>query len=134
MPTQPTTAMILAAGFGVRMRPLTDTMPKPLVPVAGKPLLDHVLDRLADAGVTKAVVNVHYLPDQIVQHVANRKQPHVVISDERDVVLGTGQLDWPAILKTARATGVKWYFIEDEAATASTQIPESLKYLENVRW
>ena len=90
MPTQPTTAMILAAGFGVRMRPLTDTMPKPLVPVAGKPLLDHVLDRLADAGVTKAVVNVHYLPDQIVQHVANRKQPHVVISDERDVVLGTG--------------------------------------------
>ena len=87
---QPTTAMILAAGLGVRMRPLTDKMPKPLVRVAGKPLLDHVLDRLADAGVTKAVVNVHYLPDQITQHVANRKQPHVVISDERDVVLGTG--------------------------------------------
>ena len=90
MMIQPTTAMILAAGFGVRMRPLTDIMPKPLVRVAGKPLLDHVLDRLADAGVTKAVVNVHYLPDQITQHVANRKQPHVVISDERDVVLGTG--------------------------------------------
>ena len=82
--------MILAAGFGVRMRPLTDKMPKPLVPVAGKPLLDHVLDRLGEAGVTKAVVNVHYLPDQIVRHVANRKQPQVVISDERDVVLGTG--------------------------------------------
>jgi MurNAc alpha-1-phosphate uridylyltransferase len=90
MPIQPTTAMILAAGFGVRMRPLTDKMPKPLVPVAGKPLLDHVLDRVAEAGVTKAVVNVHYLPDQIVRHVANRKQPTVVISDERDVVLGTG--------------------------------------------
>ncbi len=90
MPIQPTTAMILAAGFGVRMRPLTDKMPKPLVPVAGKPLLDHVLDRLGEAGVTKAVVNVHYLPDQIVQHVANRKQPLVIISDERDVVLGTG--------------------------------------------
>ncbi len=90
MPVQPTTAMILAAGFGVRMRPLTEKLPKPLVSVAGKPLLDHVLDRVADAGVTKAVVNVHYLPDQIVRHVANRKQPHVIISDERDVVLGTG--------------------------------------------
>ena len=82
--------MILAAGLGVRMRPLTEKIPKPLVPVAGKPLLDHVLDRLADAGVTKAVVNVHYLPDQIIQHVADRAQPHVIISDERDVVLGTG--------------------------------------------
>lgn len=82
--------MILAAGLGVRMRPLTESMPKPLVPVAGKPLLDHVLDRLADAGVTKAVVNVHYLPDQIIQHVATRRQPAVVISDERGAVLGTG--------------------------------------------
>ena len=90
MSIQPTTAMILAAGLGTRMRPLTDKMPKPLVRVAGKPLLDHVLDRLGDVGVTKAVVNVHYLPDKIVQHVANRKQPQVVISDERDVVLGTG--------------------------------------------
>lgn len=82
--------MILAAGLGVRMRPLTENMPKPLVSVAGKPLLDHVLDRLADAGVTKAVVNVHYLPDQIIQHVAARRQPTVVISDERGAVLGTG--------------------------------------------
>ena len=90
MPVQPTTAMVLAAGFGLRMRPLTDKMPKPLVPVAGKPLLDHVLDRLAEVGVTSAVVNVHYLPDQIVQHVASRAQPRVLISDERDVVLGTG--------------------------------------------
>lgn len=90
MPTRPTTAMVLAAGLGLRMRPLTERMPKPLVSVAGKPLLDHVLDRLADVGVTDAVVNVHYLPDQIVQHVAGRKSPRVVISDERDVVLGTG--------------------------------------------
>lgn len=82
--------MILAAGLGLRMRPLTDKTPKPLVPVAGKPLLDHVLDRLAEAGVAKAVVNVHYLPDQIIQHVADRERPHVMISDERDVVLGTG--------------------------------------------
>lgn len=82
--------MILAAGLGVRMRPLTDKMPKPLVPVAGKPLLDHVLDRLTDVGVTKVIVNVHYLPDQIIGHVASRKQPNVIISDERDAVLGTG--------------------------------------------
>jgi MurNAc alpha-1-phosphate uridylyltransferase len=82
--------MVLAAGFGTRMRPLTDKMPKPLVEVAGKPLLDHVLDRLADAHVATAVVNVHYLGDQIISHVANRQKPRVVISDERKEVLGTG--------------------------------------------
>jgi MurNAc alpha-1-phosphate uridylyltransferase len=82
--------MVLAAGLGTRMRPLTDTMPKPMVPVAGKPLLDHVLDRLAEVHVATAVVNVHYLPDQIVRHVKGRATPRVVISDERDMVLGTG--------------------------------------------
>jgi N-acetyl-alpha-D-muramate 1-phosphate uridylyltransferase len=90
MPVKPTRAMVLAAGFGVRMRPLTDRMPKPLVTVAGSPLLDHVLDKLANAGVSEAVVNVHYLPDQIIDHVAQRSRPRVIISDERDVVLGTG--------------------------------------------
>ena len=82
--------MVLAAGMGVRMRPLTDTMPKPLVPVAGKPLLDHVLDRLAAAGVEYAVVNVHYLGEQIIAHVAGRTRPRVAISDERGLLLGTG--------------------------------------------
>jgi MurNAc alpha-1-phosphate uridylyltransferase len=82
--------MVLAAGLGVRMRPLTDHMPKPLVRVAGKALLDYVLDRLAEVGVTEAVVNVHYLPDQIIDHVAARTQPRVLISDERAEVLGTG--------------------------------------------
>lgn len=90
MSVKPTKAMILAAGLGLRMRPLTERMPKPMVPVAGKPLLDHVLDKLADAGVGEAVVNVHYLPDQIIDHVATRSHPRVIISDERDVVLGTG--------------------------------------------
>jgi N-acetyl-alpha-D-muramate 1-phosphate uridylyltransferase len=90
MPVKPTKAMVLAAGLGIRMRPLTDHMPKPLVRVAGRTLLDHVLDKLGDSGVSEAVVNVHYLPDQIVDHVGARKRPRVIISDERDEVLGTG--------------------------------------------
>ena len=90
MASYPRTAMVLAAGLGTRMRPLTDTMPKPLVPVAGKPLIDHVLDRLAATGVDRAVVNVHYLADQIIAHTAARAKPRVTISDERGVLLGTG--------------------------------------------
>ena len=90
MSVTPSKAMVLAAGFGLRMRPLTERMPKPLVTVAGKPLLDHVLDKLADAGVNDAVVNVHYLPDQIIDHVKGRARPRITISDERDAVLGTG--------------------------------------------
>src|SRR5579863_3620193 len=90
MSVQPDKAMVLAAGLGLRMRPLTNTMPKPLVSVAGQPLLDHVLDKLAGAGVSEAVVNVHYLPDQIIEHVKTRSRPRVIISDERDQVLGTG--------------------------------------------
>jgi MurNAc alpha-1-phosphate uridylyltransferase len=90
MPVNPTKAMVLAAGLGARMRPLTDHIPKPLVRVAGRALLDHALDRLADAGVSEAVVNVHYLPDLIIDHTAGRSRPRVIISDERDRVLGTG--------------------------------------------
>jgi MurNAc alpha-1-phosphate uridylyltransferase len=90
MPAKPKTAMVLAAGLGLRMRPITDTIPKPLVRVAGRALLDHVLDKLAEAGVEKAVVNVHYLPDQIIRHVADRRHPRIVISDERNEILGTG--------------------------------------------
>ena len=86
----PRTAMVLAAGLGERMRPLTDKLPKPLVPVAGKPLLDHVLDRLAAQGVERAVVNVHYLADLIEKHLASRKAPQIVISDERGKLLNTG--------------------------------------------
>src|SRR3982751_6739983 len=90
MSIKPVKAMVLDAGFGVRMRPLTDHTPKPLVQVAGRALLDHVLDKLGNAGVTEAVVNVHYLPDQIIDHTASRQHPRVTISDERDQVLGTG--------------------------------------------
>lgn len=84
------TAMVLAAGLGTRMRPLTLTRPKPLIEVGGKSLLDHTLDRLADAGVGEAVVNAHYLADQIEAHVAGRRRPRIAISDERAQLLDTG--------------------------------------------
>lgn len=90
MTANPEVAMVLAAGLGRRMRPITDIMPKPLVRVAGRPLLDWSLDSLAAAGVRKAVVNVHHFAEQIVAHVAARKAPSVVISDERDVLLDSG--------------------------------------------
>jgi MurNAc alpha-1-phosphate uridylyltransferase len=86
----PRTAMVLAAGLGERMRPLTERMPKPLVQVAGKPLIEHVLDQLEAAGVQTAVVNVHYLADQIEKRLAARAKPRIVFSDERGKLLGTG--------------------------------------------
>jgi MurNAc alpha-1-phosphate uridylyltransferase len=85
----PRRAMVLAAGVGSRMRPLTDRLPKPLVEVAGRPLIDHVLDRLAAAGVDLAVVNVHHFADQIERHLASRRRPSIVISDERERLLDT---------------------------------------------
>jgi N-acetyl-alpha-D-muramate 1-phosphate uridylyltransferase len=86
----PRNAMVLAAGLGTRMRPLTDTRPKPLVEVAGRALIDHVLDRLADAGVERAVVNVHHFAEQIERHLAQRTRPRIAMSDERGLLLGTG--------------------------------------------
>lgn len=84
-------AMVLAAGMGTRMRPLTDTLPKPLVEVAGRPLIDHVLDRVAEAGIPDAVVNVHHHADLLEQHLRARGgAPRIHISDERDALLETG--------------------------------------------
>lgn len=84
------TAMVMAAGLGKRMRPLTASQPKPLVRLAGKPLVDHALDRLAENGVARAVVNVHYLADALEAHVVERSLPKVSISDEREELLETG--------------------------------------------
>ncbi len=90
MSNLPGTSMIMAAGKGTRMMPLTATRPKPLVTVAGETLLDHVLHLLADAGVGRIVVNVHYLPDQIEAHLAAEERFQVTISDERALLRDTG--------------------------------------------
>jgi MurNAc alpha-1-phosphate uridylyltransferase len=82
--------MVLAAGLGTRMRPLTDHRPKPLVEVAGRTLIDRVLDRLAAAGVRRAVVNIHHFADQMLVHLAARADLEIVISDERDALLDSG--------------------------------------------
>jgi len=95
---RPTTAMVLAAGLGTRMRPLTDDRPKALVEVGGRALIDHVLDRLVAAGVTRAVVNVHWFADRLEAHLKRRDDLQIVISDERAELLETG-----GGLKAARA-------------------------------
>jgi MurNAc alpha-1-phosphate uridylyltransferase len=86
----PKSAIVLAAGLGTRMRPYNGHIPKPLVTVGGKSLIDYGLDRLADSGVEQAVVNVHHLADAVERHLASRQRPRIVISDEREALLGTG--------------------------------------------
>jgi N-acetyl-alpha-D-muramate 1-phosphate uridylyltransferase len=86
----PASAMVLAAGLGTRMRPYNGHVPKPLVEIGGKSLIDYALDRLAEAGVARAVVNVHHLADAVERHLAARKRPQIVVSDERAGLLGTG--------------------------------------------
>lgn len=80
----------MGAGLGTRMRPLTDDRPKPLVTVGGKPLIDHAIDRLAAAGVTRIVVNLHYRGDMLRAHLAARQDVEIVFSDESDLLLDTG--------------------------------------------
>lgn len=90
MTLMPTTAMVLAAGLGTRMRPLTDTTAKPLLQVAGKALMDYLLDALVAAGVQRCVVNVHWCAEQVEAHLSGRTDVEIILSDERDGVLETG--------------------------------------------
>ncbi len=85
-----TNAMLLAAGLGTRMRPITNRMPKPLVPIAGKPMIDYVLDTLAEAGVERAVVNVHHFAEQMEAHLAGYRGLEILISDERAQLMNSG--------------------------------------------
>lgn len=107
MSVAPDTAMVFAAGLGTRMRPVTDAIPKPLVRVAGRALIDHMLDRLAESGVKRAVVNVHYKGDQIVRHLAGRTRPEIVISDESAELLDQGG----GIMKALPHLGTKPFLI-----------------------
>jgi N-acetyl-alpha-D-muramate 1-phosphate uridylyltransferase len=89
MSAPPKSAMVLAAGLGLRLRPITDTVPKPLVPLGGRTLLDHALDRLEAAGVERAVVNAHYRSEMLTRHLAGRRTPAITLSVE-DELLETG--------------------------------------------
>ncbi len=103
----PETAMILAAGLGMRMRPITETVPKPLVTVAGRPMIDYVLDSLHAAGVRRIVVNAHHLADQLVAHLSSRAGDAVEISDERDRLLESGG----AVVKALPVLGPDPFYI-----------------------
>jgi N-acetyl-alpha-D-muramate 1-phosphate uridylyltransferase len=99
--------MVLAAGLGKRLRPVTDTLPKPLVKIGGKPMIDWGLDSLEEAGVERAVVNVHYLADQVEAHLADRTCPHIVFSDEREILLESGG----GIIKALPLLGENAFFL-----------------------
>lgn len=103
----PDTVMVFAAGLGKRMRPITDRIPKPLVKIAGRTMLDHMLDRFAEIGIKRAIVNVHYLADQLERHLLERKAPEIIISDERDKLLDQGG----GIKKVLPLIGDKPFFI-----------------------
>ena len=90
MPQRITTSMLLAAGLGTRMAPAGDGLPKPLVKLNGKALIDHVLDRHAEAGVARAIVNLHFKADLLETHLSARRAPEIEFSDERGLLLDTG--------------------------------------------
>lgn len=111
-----TTAMLLSAGLGTRMRPLTDTRPKALVEVGGRALVDRALDKLVAQGVTRAVVNVHHFADLMEAHVRARKDIEIVISDERDLLLETGG----GVMKALDLLGDDPFFVVNTDVTWAT--------------
>lgn len=114
--TRITTAMLLAAGLGTRMKPLTDTRPKPLIEVGGRTLLDRVLDKLVIQGVTRAIVNVHHFADMMAAHVGKRTDIEIIVSDERDVLLETGG----GVIKALPLLGDDPFFVINTDVTWAT--------------
>ena len=108
--------MLLAAGLGTRMKPLTDTRPKPLIEVGGRTLVDRVLDKLVAQGVTRAIVNVHYFPDMLAAHVLKRTDIEIIVSDERDEVLETGG----GVIKALPLLGDDAFFVINTDVTWAT--------------
>jgi N-acetyl-alpha-D-muramate 1-phosphate uridylyltransferase len=105
----PRSAMYLAAGLGERMRPLTNDRPKPLVPLSGRPQIDYALERLRDAGVTRVVINLHYLGAMIRDHLRTWTQPEIVFSDESDQLLGPGG----GVVKALPLLGEQAFFVHN---------------------
>lgn len=110
------TAMLLAAGLGTRMKPLTDNCPKPLIEVSGRTLVDRVLDKLVAQGVYRAVVNVHYLADMMREHLKQRKDIEIIISDESDLLLETGG----GVVKALPLLGDEPFFVINTDVTWAT--------------
>ncbi len=123
----PHTAMLLAAGLGTRMRPLTDNCPKPLIKVQDRPLIEWVMAPLVAAGVRRIVINVHYLADQMEAYVRNRAGIEIIISDERDAVLETGG----ALAKARPLLGDDPIFVFNTDAFWAPSSPEPLFALAN---
>lgn len=120
-----TTAMLLAAGLGTRMKPLTDKLPKPLIEVGGRTLIDRVLDKLVAQGVTRAVINVHYLADLMEAHLKQRKDIEIIISDERAQVLETGG----GVVKALPFIGDDPFFVVNTDVTWATPGDTTFKKL-----
>jgi len=114
----PRSGMVLAAGLGTRMRPITDRIPKPLVTLGGRTLLDHALDRLSDAGVPRAVVNVHYKKEMIARHPEGRQQPVIALSVD-DALLETGG----GILNALPLPGAVFYVVNADLFWLHGQVP-----------
>ena len=118
----PQSGMVLAAGLGVRMRPITDRIPKPLVTLGGKALLDHALDRLSEAGVPRAVVNVHYKAEMIARHLEGRQEPAIQLSVE-DELLETGG----GILKALPLLDEVFYVVNADIFWLDGKVPALLR-------
>jgi MurNAc alpha-1-phosphate uridylyltransferase len=116
--TRPAIAMVLAAGLGTRMRPITDTVPKPLVPLRGRALLDHAIDRLETAAIETVIVNTHYKAEQVASHLARRASPQIEISAEHEL-LETGG----GVVKALPLLGERFFVVNSDVFWLDGKIP-----------